>query len=221
VKLDSAEVAGWPIRELRDDPMPSPVGDSTYDRQSRLLGDRGQAIPAGQKVAVIGAGGAGSLIIEYLARLGVGRLIVIDPDRIDRTNLPRVVGSRFRDAHTWLTDPARPTFLYKLGERLATPKVRVARRVARQANPKIRIDALQADVTRDNVAMSLIDCDYLFLAADSMQARLVFNATVHQYLIPGVQVGAKSRSTRTAPPPTSSVPFGQSGQALAASGATS
>ncbi len=36
-----------------------------------------------------------------------------------------------------------------------------------------------------------VDCDFLFLAADSMRARLVFNALVHQYLIPGAQVGAK------------------------------
>jgi hypothetical protein len=32
---------------------------------------------------------------------------------------------------------------------------------------------------------------YLFLAADSMGARLLFNAIVHQYGVPGVQVGAK------------------------------
>lgn len=191
IELDSAAITGWPLRVLRDAPRSAPAGDLTYDRQSRLFGDRGQAILAGQKVAVIGAGGAGSLIIEYLARLGVGHLVIIDPDRIDRTNLPRVVGSRFRDAHTWMTDPGRPAFLRALGQRLATPKVTVARRVARQANPKIRIDTLQVDVTQDEVAMSLIDCDYLFLAADTMQARLVFNALVHQYLIPGVQVGAK------------------------------
>jgi hypothetical protein len=43
------------------------------------------------------------------------------------------------------------------------------------------------------VAGRFVDCDYLFLAADTMQARLVFNAIVHQYAIPGVQVGAKVR----------------------------
>jgi hypothetical protein len=37
----------------------------------------------------------------------------------------------------------------------------------------------------------LIDCDYLFLAADSHLARSAFNVLVHQYLIPGVQVGSK------------------------------
>src|SRR5262249_34887675 len=42
-----------------------------------------------------------------------------------------------------------------------------------------------------HVAESLKDVDALFLCADSMQSRLVFNALVHQYLIPGFQVGSK------------------------------
>jgi hypothetical protein len=42
-----------------------------------------------------------------------------------------------------------------------------------------------------NVARHFIDCDYLFLAADRVQARLLFNAIVHQYLIPGTQLGSK------------------------------
>jgi hypothetical protein len=41
------------------------------------------------------------------------------------------------------------------------------------------------------VAARVLHCDYLFLAANSDQARLLFNAIVHQYLIPGAQVGAK------------------------------
>ena len=144
-----------------------------------------------QKVGVVGVGGAGSLVVEYLARLGVGHLVLIDPDRIDVTNLPRVVGARTRDARSWLTHPRWPARLRALGERLATPKVTISRRVARQANPAIRVDALQDDVTNDTTAEYLLDCDYIFLAADSAQARLVVNAIVHQYLIPGVQIGAK------------------------------
>jgi hypothetical protein len=190
-ELDHAVITGWPITSLRPEPLPSHRADPTYDRQSRVFGDRGQAILAGQKVAVIGAGGAGSLIIEYLARLGIGELVIVDPDRVDQTNLPRLIGATARDAHTWMTDSARPRFLRSLGQRLATPKVKVASRVARQANPGIRLHPLQADLAMDEIAMSLVDCDYIFLAADSMQARLVFNALVHQYLIPGVQVGAK------------------------------
>lgn len=35
-------------------------------------------------------------------------------------------------------------------------------------------------IVDDDVAEELVDCDHLFLAADTMQARLVFNAVVHQ-----------------------------------------
>ena len=45
----------------------------------------------------------------------------------------------------------------------------------------------------DSVARLFGDCDYIFLAADTHQARCVFNALVHQFLIPGVQVGTRVR----------------------------
>lgn len=191
IEPEYARLLGSPIRQLRSGPPLGAATDPTFDRQSRMFGDRGQAVLREQKVAVIGAGGAGSVIVEYLARLGVGHLVVIDPERIEISNLPRIVGSRRRDAWTWLTRAGRPTVLRQLGERLATPKVKIAERVARQANQEVRFDAIQGDITNGATAKYLIDCDYVFLAADSAQARLVTNAVVHQYLIPGVQVGAK------------------------------
>lgn len=72
-----------------------------------------------------------------------------------------------------------------------TAKVEIAERVALEANADIRFVGIQGDVTEARHAEQLLDCDYIFLAADSMQARLVFNAIVHQYVIPGVQMGAK------------------------------
>jgi len=191
VELTQARVAGRPIRTLYPTLPDTVSAASVFDRQARIFGDRGQDILSGQKVGVVGAGGGGSLIVEYLARLGVGHLVVIDPDRVDATNLPRIVGATRRDAWPWLTDSLRPSPVRRLGKRLATSKVRVARRVARVASPDIRFDAIEGNIVDDSVARLLVDCDYLFLAADSMQARLVFNAIIHQYLIPGVQVGAK------------------------------
>jgi molybdopterin/thiamine biosynthesis adenylyltransferase len=114
------------------------MADRTYDRQTRIFGDRGQAILASSKVAVVGLGGIGSLIAEYLARLGVGELILIDPDRLDPTNIPRVVGACRCDATPFLRDPARPRWMQELRARLATPKVKIAARVARQASSQGR-----------------------------------------------------------------------------------
>lgn len=167
--------------------------DDRYERQSRLFGDAGQAILAQQKVGVIGSGGVGMLLVEYLSRLGVGDLIVVDPDRVDRTNLSRLPGARRSDARTWFKSSRWPAPLRAFGRRVATPKVRVAERLAREANEGIRVEAVFDNALEPDVARRLTDCDYLFLAADTMQARLLFNAIVHQYLIPGVQLGAKVR----------------------------
>lgn len=198
VALDSMRVIGASARTLRPSPCDAPAGvGETYDRQARLFGDRGQGILREQKVGVIGAGGIGSLVIEYLARLGVGHIVAIDPDRLDVTNLPRVVGSTRWDARWPLIAPGAPGWLQAFGRRLAARKVRIARRIARAANPDIRFDAICGNLVDDEVAKLLIDCDYLFLAADTMQARLIFNALVHQYLIPGVQLGAKVTVDRT------------------------
>lgn len=191
VRIQHARVVGRPHRLLHPEPPPRAAADPTYDRQARLFGDRGQAILGRQKVGVVGAGGAGSLIVEYLARLGVGHLVVIDPDRVELSNLPRLVGSTPRDAWPWLTSPTRPPWMRQLGARLARHKTSVAARVARGANPRVVFEPIVGDIVSDAVAQRLVDCDFLFLAADSMRARLVFNALVHQYLIPGAQVGAK------------------------------
>ena len=192
VELDCVDVvARIPKRLVSDPPARPPRTDARYDRQARLFGDRGQALLADQKVAIIGAGGAGSVINEYLSRLGVGHLVVIDPDQIHPTNLPRVVGATGRDTRSWLTNERLPARIRQLAERSRSSKVAIAKRVARQASRSSTIEVIKGDVVDQAVVERLIDCDFIFLAADSMQARLVTNAVIHQYLIPGIQVGAK------------------------------
>lgn len=171
-RLQHAQIVGLhPHKLFPEPPPPIPGTSSLYDRQVRLFGDAGQHILSQMKVGVIGAGGGGSLILQMLARLGVGHLVTVDPDRVDITNLPRIVGARQRD--------------------VGRAKVEVAKRVAREANPKVRFEAIEGSVVDTVVARCLADTDFLFLATDTMQSRLIFNVLVHQYLIPGIQVGAK------------------------------
>jgi hypothetical protein len=160
------------------------------DRQARIYGNAGQAVLKRLKVGIIGAGGVGLPIVATLARLGVGHLVVVDPERVDITNLPRLPESTRRDAMTWLTAADRPAVLQRLGRRVATSKVRLAERVARRARKDVLIEPLHGDIADAEIAQQLVDCDYIFLAADTHTARSVFNALVHQYLIPGVQVGS-------------------------------
>ena len=187
VELDHAVMVGRTQKLLYAAPRRFHNADTIYDRQVRLFGDRGQEILAAQKVAIIGAGGAGSLINEYLSRLGVGHLIIVDDERLDPTNCPRTVGARPRDFDPW----PRLGILTRLLRRRPSFKVAISERVAREANPKIQYEAIVGDVTEPIVAERIIDCDAIFLAADSMRARLLINAVCHQYLIPTWQIGAK------------------------------
>jgi hypothetical protein len=192
VELADGSIIGRRLRRIGPTPL-SQAGiiDPDYDRQVRLFGDAGQAILAEAKVAIIGLGGIGSLLAEFLGCLGVGHFILIDPERIEGTNRPRVVGATRWDARTLLTGAPWPKWFQRIAANTATSKVDIATRVIRRANNRAIIERLKADVLDPKVAKKLLDCDYLFLAADTMRARLLVNAIVHQYLIPAVQVGSK------------------------------
>ena len=146
-----------------------------HDRQLRMFGASGQHLLRASKVAVVGLGGVGSLVVEHLARLGVGAILMVDPDPIDGTNLSRVVGATPVDVEIGLL------------------KTQIAVRHARELARDAALNAIDGDVASESVAQTLRDCDHIFLAADSMRARLVVNALSHQYLIPAVQMGAKIR----------------------------
>lgn len=193
IELESARLVGPSVRYLFPRPRRkvSVNAKITYDRQARIFGDRGQEILSSLKVGIIGAGGVGSLLVEYLARLGVGNFVIVDPDRLDITNLSRVTGATRFDAMVFLTRNNRPEWIRKIGKSLSAPKVKIMNRIIKRANNSANVEIIKGDFVDDSVARRFTNCDYLFLAADSAQARLVFNAIVYGYLIPGVQVGTK------------------------------
>ena len=154
-------------RRMRGDTEPR------FDRQARLFGDHGQRILRSLHVAVIGAGGGGSILVEQLAHLGVGEISIVDYDHIEEHNLSRIVGATRQDAYR---------------QRL---KADVAARHAARIDPRIVTHAIDGDLAESWVAERLTSCDFLFLATDTTTSRLVFNAMVHRYLMPGIQIGAK------------------------------
>ena len=193
VPLKCAVVIGRRRQVLTPSPIAhNPRACQRYNRQVRLFGDRGQAILDNTKVAIIGLGGVGSLIAELIGRLGVGRFVLIDPDRAEWSNLPRLVGARKLDAApTSMAESSWP-WMRSLARMLSKNKTSLAERNIQRANPKAAVETLASDISDPEIAKRhLVDCDFIFLAADTMTARNVFNALVHQYLIPGVQMGAK------------------------------
>lgn len=183
--LSEAIIVGSRRKVLTSSPPRPATKNERYDRQARLFGDAGQVMLRTARVGIIGLGGAGSILAELLGRLGVGNFVLADPDRAEPSNLPRLVGASPRDAVK-----SSRVVSQSLARRLSSRKVDMAARNIRRANPGARVKLLE-DFLDQEAAGHFTDCDYIFLAADTMSARLLFNAVVHQYGIAGCQVGAK------------------------------
>lgn len=171
--VDSVRVIGARIRDLTPEPRLEAVDADRFARQALLFGKEGQALLRRLTVAVAGAGGGGSLIVQILAHLGVGRIIVIDFDAVSESNLSRLVGAVGADVDA------------------GTLKTDVMDRMVNGIDPGIIIEGIYGDITYTRDAKRLTEADFAFLATDTTFARYAFNAVAHQYLVPGIQVGSK------------------------------
>ncbi len=123
--------------------------NSRYSRQIMLpeVGEAGQLRLSAAAAVVIGAGGLGCAVLQYLCAAGVGRLTIVDHDRVEESNLHR-----------------QP--LYRVSD-LGLPKAPTARRALLEANPDVRINALAERLTPANVANLVAAGDLVVDAADS------------------------------------------------------
>ncbi len=128
-----------------------------YARQTVLpeVGDAGQARLAAASVLVVGAGGLGCPVLQYLAGAGVGRLTVVDHDGVEETNLHR-----------------QP--LYGMAD-IGQPKVEVVRAALRRFDPALRIDAVAERLTPQNAARLVADADIAVDAADSFAVTYILS----------------------------------------------
>lgn len=188
LQLETARVVGHGIKHLWSSPSRRPPFsyDEMVDRQLLFLRNQGQGLLAKARIGIVGLGGLGSQFAEPLARLGVSNYVLLDPERIDKSNYSRVHGSVPADL---------PADGYK-----GAHKVAIAKRLILSINPKATVEALASDVSKGGTYRSLLNCDYVFLAADSAVARLTCNAVAHQYFVPMLQVGTKVVLTEDQPP---------------------
>ena len=173
-RLRSLRVVGRNLKTLTPKPRRAGGVAERFARQVLMFGAPGQQILREMTVAVVGVGGGGSLLVEMLTHLGVGRIVVIDYDVVDESNLSRIVGATLAD--------------------VGRLKVDVARDHAGRIDPDVVVDAVAGDVAYVDDARRLVDVDFAFLATDNLLSRYAFNLVCHQFLIPGIQVGAKVTS---------------------------
>jgi hypothetical protein len=72
--------------------------DTTTQRTVQVLGEATFATMRQLRVAVVGCSGTGSVVVEQLARLGVGHLMLVDPDVVEYKNLNRILNATNEDA---------------------------------------------------------------------------------------------------------------------------
>jgi molybdopterin/thiamine biosynthesis adenylyltransferase len=145
-----------------------------YSRHLLLddIGIEGQQRLLAARALVIGAGGLGSPVALYLGTAGVGRITIVDSDRVDLTNLQRQI------AHD-LARIGMPKAMSAAQSIAAiNPTVRVAAQVERAE--AARLDALVAD------ADIVIDCSDNFATRQAVNAACVAHA---RPLVAGAAIG--------------------------------
>jgi adenylyltransferase/sulfurtransferase len=128
-----------------------------YSRQMALkeIGAAGQALLAAARVLVVGAGGLGSPVLQYLAGAGVGHLGIVDADTLEASNLHRQP----------LYDAAN------VGE----PKAALARAAILALNPDVAVDTFTDRLDAGN-AISLIDSyDLVIDCTDNFRSKFLIN----------------------------------------------
>ncbi len=144
-----------------------------FARQELALGARGQAQLRALRVGIVGLGGTGSLVALQLAHLGVGALVLVDADKIEASNLSRVVGASKAD----------------IGE---TFKVDVAARYARSVGLVGSIESRREALGSTN-AHVLGACDIVVSCVDRHTPRSVLNRLAYRYLVPTIDLGTAFR----------------------------
>jgi len=129
-----------------------------YSRHLLLddIGIEGQQRLLAAHALVIGAGGLGSPVALYLGTAGVGRITIVDGDRVDLTNLQRQI------AH----DLAR----------VGAPKAESAAQSIAAINPTVRVTAIHARADASRLLELVADADVVVDCSDNFETRQAVNA---------------------------------------------
>ena len=140
-------------------PQP-PFRADQYERYKRHLalpefGAEGQQALLAARVLLIGAGGLGCPLAQYLAAAGVGTLGLVDYDVVDASNLQRQVLYGTRD--------------------VGRPKAEVARERILALNPDVKVEVHQVRLASDNALAILGDYDVVVDGTDNFPTRYLAN----------------------------------------------
>ena len=126
------------------------------------------------KVGVVGCSGTGSPVIEQLVRLGVGKIVLVDPDKVEEKNLNRILNSTKDDVKA----------------------KKHKTEVLKDAIEKIGLDTQVITFNQNiydsvEIVQCLASCDVLFGCVDSVDGRHLLNQISSFYIVPYFDIGVK------------------------------
>ena len=137
-----------------------------YLRNHDAISEEEQQTLGTKRVLVVGCGGLGGMVIECLARIGVGHLRVVDGDVFEESNLNRqLLSSRMN---------------------LGRPKALAAQQRVMAVNSLVEVDAVQENLTAENALELLAECDVAVDCLDNIPSRLVLQQAAKAAGIPMV-----------------------------------
>jgi adenylyltransferase/sulfurtransferase len=124
------------------------------------IGQAGQAKLLVAKVLVIGAGGLGSAAIAYLAAAGIGKIGIVEPDRVELSNLQRQI-------------------LFETAD-IGRSKAASARDRAQEVNPDSVVEIFEEKLTSENANKLVQDFDIVVDGSDNFETRFAVSAACLQ-----------------------------------------
>lgn len=158
---------------------PEGVAARDYHARQRLaLGEDGQTTLRHLHVGIVGLGGTGSVAFVQLAHLGVGAITLVDGDRVERSNVSRILGASASDAGvTW--------------------KVDVAARYAEHLGLGTRLGVHRGNLGADVSAAALEACDVVLSCVDRHLPRALLNRLAYERAVPVIDMGSALRVSNT------------------------
>lgn len=143
----------------------------TVGRHSRGFGQEMRNELRRLAIGIVGVSGTGSIVAEQLARLGVGKIVLVDPQRVESRNLDRILNATAGDA------------------RDGAFKVDVAKRAIDALELGTQVIAIPASILDRNAVVALAGCDILAGCVDGAQGRAILDRMVATQLQCLVDVG--------------------------------
>jgi len=138
--------------------------EGRYARNKKTLSDEDQLKLSNSCVAIVGCGGLGGYIAEELARIGVGRLVLIDGDRLEVSNLNRQIMSSELNIGQW--------------------KVEAARDRLQSINSEVQVEEIKGWFEEEKGPELFRGVDLVCDALDSLPTRVVLERVCHQMKLP-------------------------------------